>query len=82
MKQNESLATAPVEPGKFGQVLPEFGRHGDVRLIFGIKRGTLYTLTKAGLVKSVSLRRPGQKHSCRLWHMASIRDYLTGLMHK
>jgi hypothetical protein len=80
MLKKDIFTVAPVEPGNFGQVLPEFGRHGDVRRIFGIKRGTLYTLTNAGLVRSVSLRRPGQKFSCRLWQMASIRNYLTGLM--
>lgn len=74
------FTTAPVAPGNVNGVLPEFGRHYDVRRIFGIPRGKLYEIDKLGLVKSVSLRRPGQKFSIRLWHLESIRAYLHSLM--
>lgn len=60
--------------------LPEFGRWQDVQRIYGVKRGTLYNLLKAGQVRSVSLRKPGQKFAVRLFHLQSIRDYLYGLM--
>ena len=60
--------------------LPEFGRWQDVQRLFGIKRGTLYNLVNEGQIKSVSLRRRGNVHGCRLFHLASINDYLASLM--
>ena len=60
--------------------LPEFGRWQDVQRLFGIKRGTLYNLVKEGRVKSVSLRRKGNVHGCRLFYLASIGDHLKRLM--
>lgn len=60
--------------------LPEFGRWQDVQRLFGIKRGTLYNLVNEGLIKSVALRRRGNVHGCRLFHLASINEYLNGLM--
>ena len=63
-----------------GATLPEFGRWQDVQLLFGIKRGTLYNLVNEGQIKSVSLRRRGNVHGCRLFHLASINDYLASLM--
>jgi hypothetical protein len=59
---------------------PEFGRWRDVERIFGIKRGTLYNLLKAGKVRSVSLRKPGQKFAVRLFHLQSIREHLYSRM--
>ncbi len=58
----------------------EWGDHHSVRRIFSIKRGKLYDLDRHGFVRSVSLRRPGQKFSKRLWHLQSIRDYLKSLL--
>lgn len=60
--------------------LPEFGRWQDVQRLFGIKRGTLYNLVNEGQIKSVALRRRGNVHGCRLFHLASISEYLNGLM--
>ena len=60
--------------------LPEFGRWQDVERLFGIKRGTLYNLVNEGRVKSVSLRRRGNVHGCRLFHLASISQHLNSLM--
>ena len=76
----QACTSAPLQAGDATGVLPEFGRHHDVRRLFGLKRGKLYELTNAGLVRSISLRRQGQKHSVRLWHLASVRDYLLGLL--
>jgi|HubBroStandDraft_6_1064221.scaffolds.fasta_scaffold140771_2 hypothetical protein len=91
MKKNDNLMERPgpaaghftIEPVRAGDTsndLAEFGDHRAVFHTFGVKRGTLYTITNLGLVKSVSLRRPGQKFSKRLWHLQSIRDYLHSLM--
>jgi len=60
--------------------LPEFGRWRDVERLFGIKRGTLYNLVAEGKIKSVSMRRKGNIHGCRLFHLASVSQYLNGLM--
>lgn len=60
--------------------LPEFGRAADVQRLFGIKRGTLYNLIAEGKVKSVSMRRKGNVHGCRLIFLPSVRAYLHSLM--
>ena len=73
---------APVEPGNFAGVLPEFGRTEDVQRIFGLKRGTLYNLHKHGKVRGVLLRVAGQKSGVRLWHMAGISAYINSQMHE
>jgi hypothetical protein len=62
--------------------LPEFGRWQDVQRLFGIKRGTLYNLVAEGQIKSVSLRRRGNVHGCRLFYLASISEYLNSLMNE
>jgi len=61
-------------------LLPEFGRWRDVQRLFGIKRGTLYNLIAEGKIKSVVMRRKGNVHGCRLIHLASISQYLNGLL--
>jgi hypothetical protein len=61
-------------------VFPEFGRWRDVQRLFGIKRGTLYNLMAEGKVKSVVLRRKGNVHGCRLFHLASVSEYINSLM--
>jgi hypothetical protein len=62
--------------------IPEFGRWQDVQRLFGIKRGTLYNLLGEGKVKSVSMRRKGNKHGCRLFYLPGISQYLNTLMAK
>lgn len=78
-----TMTTEPINvqasPGT-SPVLAEFGRWRDVQGLFGIKRGTLYNLVAEGKVKSVVLRRKGNIHGCRLFHLASVREYLNGLM--
>lgn len=67
---------APVEASDCTNVLAEWADHQTIYRIFSIKRGLLYELDRLKLVTSVSLRRPGQKFSKRLWSVQSIRDYL------
>ena len=73
---DEPLTTAPVEAGDFTEVMPEFGRTPDVERYFGIKKGTLYNLHDQGKIKGVVLRRAGSLKGVRLWHMASVREYI------
>jgi hypothetical protein len=55
---------------------PEFGDYKAVRKIYGLSRPYLYALQKEGLIRSVSLRRPGSVQGKRLWVLASIREYI------
>ena len=75
-----SFTTRPVVAGNCTDVAPEFGRWQDVQRIYGIKRGTLYNLMAEGRVRSIILRRKGNIHGCRLFHLRSISDYLYKLM--
>ena len=70
----------PVEPADPSDLQPEFCRMGDLRKLFGITRSMGYLLMNEGKIRTVSLRRPGQKFSVRLVHLASVRAYLNGLM--
>lgn len=78
--KNNLFTIAPVEAGDCTNILAEWGDHQAIHRIFSIKRGLLYELDRLGLVRSVSLRRPGQKFSKRLWSVQSIRDYLNSLL--
>ncbi len=78
--QAMGLTTAPVEAGSVNGVMPEFGRWQDVQRLFGIKRGTLYNLVAAGMVKSVSLRRKGMKQGCRLFYLPGISAMLKEML--
>jgi hypothetical protein len=74
------FTTAPVALGSNTDVLPEFGRWQDVQYHFGIKRGTLYALLAEGKIKSISMRRKGNKHGCRLFYLPGISEYLHSLL--
>ena len=54
----------------------EYGTYKEVKTLFGIKRGLLYKLVFEGKVKSVSLRRPGEKRGVRLFYLPSVREFL------
>ena len=56
--------------------LPEFVDAKGLRALFGISRSYGYFLADTGLVKTVSLRRPGTTHGKRLWQCQSVRAYL------
>jgi len=75
-KHDPKTTTAPVQPGDFASVLPKFGRTPDATRIFGIKRGTIYNLHADGKIRGYLVRSRGQKSGCRVWDMASIRDYI------
>jgi len=60
--------------------MPEFGRTPDVEKYFGIKKGTLYNLNDQGKIKGVVLRKAGSLKGVRLWHMASVREYILSQM--
>ena len=42
----------------------------------GFSRSKLYELAGAGLIRSVSIRQPGQVRGTRLFDLASILDYI------
>jgi len=42
----------------------------------GLSRGKLYQLASRGLIRSFSLRDPGNLKGCRFFHLQSILDYL------
>lgn len=42
----------------------------------GFSRAKLYELAGAGLIRSVSIREPGQVRGTRLFHLASILAYI------
>ena len=55
---------------------PEFARTEQIYQMFGIKRGTLYNLHRAGLIKGKVLRVRGNLTGVRLWDVQSIRGYI------
>lgn len=64
------------------QPLPEFGRTRDVERLFGLKRGITYRLIADGSIKSIVLRKRGNKTGVRLIHLASVRAFLLGQLHE
>ena len=58
---------------------PEWLRPKDVPKYFGIGRSKIYELIAAGRVKSVSLRKRGQKHGTRLVSYDSVAAFLESL---
>jgi hypothetical protein len=42
----------------------------------GFSRAKLYDLSAKGLIRSVSIREPGQVKGTRLFHLRSILDYI------
>jgi hypothetical protein len=58
---------------------PEWLRPKDIPKIFGLGRSKSYELIASGKVKSVSLRKRGQKHGTRLVSYDSLAAYLENL---
>jgi hypothetical protein len=73
------LVQSPVA-GDCSNLPPEFGRWQDVRRLYGIKRGYLYTKIQDGTIESISLREPGKKFGCRLIYLPSVRAWLHSLL--
>ncbi len=80
--QGKRFMTAPVQPGECSGLEPEFVRFPDLRRLFGLKRGYVYELIQAGLIKSVPLRLSGGRSGVRLIYLPSVREYLFGEMKK
>lgn len=55
---------------------PEWLRPKEIPSYFGIGRSKIYELIAAGKVRSVSLRKRGQKHGTRLVSYDSLAAYL------
>jgi hypothetical protein len=55
---------------------PEWADEKYITRMFGITHMPLYTLRKAGKVRSVSLRLEGRNYGKRLYHIGSIREFL------
>lgn len=58
---------------------PEWLRPKDIPKYFGVGRSKTYELIASGKVKSVSLRKRGQKHGTRLVSYDSLAAYLETL---
>jgi DNA invertase Pin-like site-specific DNA recombinase len=54
----------------------EFGRFADIQRIFGLSRGTIYNLLKAGKINGHTLRIKGATSRARLIEIASVRAYI------
>ena len=74
------ITMKPAALGDMNGVIPEFGRHYHVFKLFGIKRGLLHLLVTEGKIKSVLIRRKGNVHGTRYYHLASVSAYLHSLM--
>lgn len=61
------------------QPRPEWLRPNDVPKFFGIGRSKTYEILNTGKVKSISLRKRGQKHGTRLISYDSLAAYLESL---
>jgi hypothetical protein len=67
-----------------GKVVPAAGTEAIAEFLdvagmyrhFGMKRSLCYELLARGLIKGVSLRQPGSIKGKRLFHVASVREYL------
>ena len=76
MKKTFGTTLAPVRAGDITGATPEFGRCLDCNRLFGLRRGTLYNLLKAGKIRGVLLRVKGRKSGVRLFDMASVREFI------
>jgi hypothetical protein len=75
-----ALLSSPPKASKVAPCQPEFVDAKGLRVLFGISRSHGYFLAGAGLVKTVSLRRPGTTRGKRLWECESVRAYLRSNM--
>jgi hypothetical protein len=56
--------------------MPEWADERLITSIFGLGRTPLYNLRRAGKIRSVSTKTDGAKYGKRLFHVASIREFL------
>ncbi|NQW99673.1 helix-turn-helix domain-containing protein [bacterium] len=62
-----------------GDLKPEWIRPKDVQRFFGLGRTQTYELLAANKIKSVSMRKRGQKHGTRLISYSSLSAFLESL---
>jgi len=62
-----------------GELKPTWIRHKDVYRHFALGRTKTYELLASGKIKSVSLRKRGQRHGTRLISYDSLKNYLESL---
>jgi hypothetical protein len=62
-----------------GELKPEFIRPKDVPRYFGMGRTAVYELIAANKIRSVSMRKRGQRHGTRLISYDSLKNYLESL---
>ena len=77
MKQQNNK---PVESGNFTGITPEFGRATDLQKMFGLRRGTIYNLLRAGRIRGCLLRVKGKKSGVRVFEIQSVRDFINSQM--
>jgi hypothetical protein len=56
---------------------PEFGDYKAVNALYGFSRSHLYMLLAQGKIKSACIRREGSRRGRRLFHLGSIREFLS-----
>ena len=54
----------------------KWGRFGDVRAIYSIRRSKCYELISAGLIKSAVIKQKGARSGVRLIDMESVEDFI------
>ena len=59
------------------EIEPEWVREREITSRFGLTRTVLYNLRKSGAIRSTSLRSEGAKYGIRIFHVGSIRDFIT-----
>jgi hypothetical protein len=64
---------------KHGELKPEWIRPKDVPRYFGLGRTATYALLSEGKLRSVSMRKRGQRHGTRLISYDSLKNYLESL---
>lgn len=62
-----------------GELKPEWIRPKDVPRFFGLGRTATYALLADNKIRSVSMRKRGQRHGARLISYDSLKNYLESL---
>lgn len=62
-----------------GELKPEFIRPKEVLRYFGLGRTAVYELIAANKIRSVSMRKRGQRHGTRLISYDSLKNYLESM---
>ena len=58
------------------EIEPEWAREKYITARFGLSHMILFSLRKAGKIRSLSLRDETEKYGARLFHVGSVRSYL------